>query len=279
MPRRLLPLAALLLCSASALAAAPTAQGPETPSPRPYPLNTCPVSGEELGTMGEPIVKIYDAREVRFCCKSCIKKFEANPDEYWAKVDAQIIAEQRMHYPLTTCMFSGEELDQNSDHPTVEFVHDNRLVRVCCNDCKEDFLADPLASAAQLDTQIADAQRDAYPLKTCAVGGSDLGSMGEPFELVFENRLVRLCCDGCLEDFHADPHKYMAILDTAYADAQRPTYPLTECPVSGMALGSMGEPAELVAGATLVRFCCDGCFGDFKATPAKFLAKLRPTDD
>jgi YHS domain-containing protein len=47
----------------------------------------CPVSGEELGSMGEPIIMTYEGKEVKLCCKSCIKKFEADPAKYAAKVD------------------------------------------------------------------------------------------------------------------------------------------------------------------------------------------------
>ena len=51
-----------------------------------YPLKVCLVTGEELGSMGKPIVKVYDKQEIKFCCKSCIKKFEANPSKYLAKL-------------------------------------------------------------------------------------------------------------------------------------------------------------------------------------------------
>lgn len=47
----------------------------------------CPVSGEELGSMGEPIVMKHEGKEVKLCCKSCIKKFEADPATYAAKVN------------------------------------------------------------------------------------------------------------------------------------------------------------------------------------------------
>ncbi|MEN8714140.1 MAG: hypothetical protein ABF384_04475 [Verrucomicrobiales bacterium] len=46
----------------------------------------CPVSGEPLGSMGEPITMIHDGKEVKLCCKSCIKKFKADPATYTAKV-------------------------------------------------------------------------------------------------------------------------------------------------------------------------------------------------
>jgi YHS domain-containing protein len=248
--------------------------GPETPTPRPYPLATCPVSGEELGSMGEPVVKVYDGREVRFCCDDCVGKFEADKAKYWNKADDQIIAEQLMHYPLDTCIVSGHELAEEGDHAAVNVVYDNRLVRLCCADCEEDIAADPQAFMTKLDQAIADAQRADYPLKECPVSGEALGSMGEPFEIVYANRLVRFCCDGCLKDFHADPHAAMAKIDQAYADAQRDSYPLETCVVSGEELGSMGEPVEVVAGTRLVRFCCDKCVGKFRKDPAKYLSKL-----
>jgi hypothetical protein len=53
---------------------------------KPYPLKTCVVSGNELGSMGKPIPKVYDNQEIIFCCKPCIKKFEANPAKYLAKL-------------------------------------------------------------------------------------------------------------------------------------------------------------------------------------------------
>jgi hypothetical protein len=34
----------------------------------PYPLATCPITGKKLGSMGDPVIKVYDGREVRYCC-------------------------------------------------------------------------------------------------------------------------------------------------------------------------------------------------------------------
>ena len=66
----------------------------------------------------------------------------------------------------------------------------------------------------------------------------------------------------------------MQKLDAAYADAQRADYPLEMCVVSGAKLGSMGEPVEIVAGNTLVRFCCQSCVPTFKKNPSEFLSKI-----
>jgi hypothetical protein len=43
---------------------------------KPYPLKTCIISGEELDSHGEPVSKVYEGQEVKFCCKPCIRKFE-----------------------------------------------------------------------------------------------------------------------------------------------------------------------------------------------------------
>lgn len=53
---------------------------------KPYPLNVCLVSGNELGSMGKVVVKSYEGQEIKFCCKPCVKKFEANPARYMAKL-------------------------------------------------------------------------------------------------------------------------------------------------------------------------------------------------
>jgi len=53
---------------------------------KPYTLKTCLVSGNELGTMGKPITKVYGSQEIKFCCKPCIKKFEANPTKFLGKL-------------------------------------------------------------------------------------------------------------------------------------------------------------------------------------------------
>lgn len=49
---------------------------------------TCPVSGEPLGSMGAPIRKEVDGKVVFLCCKSCTKKFDADPQKYAAMVES-----------------------------------------------------------------------------------------------------------------------------------------------------------------------------------------------
>lgn len=51
-----------------------------------YPLDTCVVSGEKLGSMGEPFVITHEGTEVRFCCDGCLPKFKKDPATYLAKL-------------------------------------------------------------------------------------------------------------------------------------------------------------------------------------------------
>lgn len=61
--------------------AAPTTQASA------YPLTTCPVSGEKLGAMGDPVIISYQGREVRFCCSNCEAEFKKDPAKYVAMLD------------------------------------------------------------------------------------------------------------------------------------------------------------------------------------------------
>lgn len=180
----------------------------------PYPLATCPVSGERLGMMGEPIVRVYAGREIRFCCKQCPAKFEADPNRYLAEVDRKIIRQQMPFYPLTTCPISGEPLGEDGE--PINVVYANRLVRFCCKSCIKDFRADPMPVFARLDQAVIESQRPRYPLTTCVVSGEALGSMGEPVERVYANHLVRFCCKSCIEDFEREPARYLQALDKAW---------------------------------------------------------------
>jgi len=114
-----------------------------------YTLDTCPVSGQKLGSMGEPVVKNYDGREVRFCCKACVGKFESDPAAWLVKVDAAIVAQQAAHYPLDTCAVSGEKLGSMGE--PIDRVVGNRLVRLCCKGCDKGLEKDPAAALARLD--------------------------------------------------------------------------------------------------------------------------------
>jgi type II secretory ATPase GspE/PulE/Tfp pilus assembly ATPase PilB-like protein len=175
-----------------------------------YPLTTCPVSGEGLDAMGSPVDFVADGRLIRVCCKSCIKTVSRDASEAIAKIDAAVIAEQKASYPLATCPVSGEKLGSMGD--ALDLVHGTRLVRVCCKNCIKSFEKDPAATMAKIDAALIEAQVASYPSKTCPVSKQELGSMGDPIDLLYGTKLVRLCCKGCTKKFHANPEKTVAAI-------------------------------------------------------------------
>lgn len=176
-----------------------------------YPLETCPVSGKPLGNA---VDRVIDGRLVRFCCGNCPKTFAQAPDKYLAVIDAAVIADQGPRYPLETCVVSGEPMGGEMG-PPVDVVVGTRLVRFCCGMCKKSFAADPATYMAELDQAWIASQVDGYPLETCPVSGEKLGSMGEPVDVLYGTRLVRLCCKGCAKGLKKDPQAALAKIDAA----------------------------------------------------------------
>lgn len=50
---------------------------------------TCPVMGDVLGEMGEPIPVSVKGQTVYVCCKGCVAKVQRDPDKYLAVAAAE----------------------------------------------------------------------------------------------------------------------------------------------------------------------------------------------
>ena len=112
-----------------------------------YPLETCAVSGQKLGSMGDPINLVHGTRLVRLCCAGCKKSFAKTPDKYMAKVDAALIAAQKKSYPIDGCAVTDEPL---GDAP-IDILHGTQLVRFCCKGCVKAFKKNPAATIAKIE--------------------------------------------------------------------------------------------------------------------------------
>jgi len=175
-----------------------------------YPLDTCIVSGEKIGTMGKAVIYDYEGREIRFCCPACVEKFQKSPEEYLKKIDAAILQQQLPIYPIDVCPVTGNKLGEIGE--PVNIVYKNRLIRLCCNGCIKAFDQLPAPFLEKLDKTLITKQKAAYALKNCAVSGKKLGSMGEPVDILVGNQLVRLCCDACKATLQKEPAKYLELV-------------------------------------------------------------------
>jgi len=178
----------------------------------PYTLNTCPVSGEKLGSMGDSPVLLIDGREIRLCCAGCEKKYRENAEAMNQEIDKKIIKDQEAHYPTNTCINSGAELKEGG----VKFVVGNRLMKTCCDNCKAKVMANPAEYIAKLDQQVIEAQKPGYKLEACPLSGEKLGEPGhEGIDVVIANRLVRVCCENCKKGVDKDPLGLIEKIDAA----------------------------------------------------------------
>jgi YHS domain-containing protein len=113
-------------------------------APKPYPMETCAVSGEKLGGMGEAFVFEHEGREVKLCCKSCKKDFDKDAAKFTAKIDEA--AKKVKTYPAKTCLLSGEPLDDSSPGS----VYKGQEFKFCCKNCQAKFDKEPTKYADKL---------------------------------------------------------------------------------------------------------------------------------
>ena len=110
-----------------------------------YPLETCVVSGDTLGTMGAPVERVYGNHLVRLCCAGCASKFEEQPDKYMETVakarQERAAAQAPKPYPRDTCLVSGAKLGSMGD--PVVYAYEGQELRFCCGGCLKQFQSDP----------------------------------------------------------------------------------------------------------------------------------------
>jgi len=119
-------------------------QAAEKKAIKPYPLDTCAVSEEKLGSMGEAFVFAYEGQQVKLCCKSCQKDFNRDPKKYLAKIDEA--AKRVKKYQAKTCVISGEPL--RADAPAS--IYQGQEFKFCCTNCQKKFDQEPAKYAGRL---------------------------------------------------------------------------------------------------------------------------------
>lgn len=99
----------------------------------------CPVSGEKLGSHGEPIKVKIGEEAVFLCCKGCLQGKVSS--QHWATIHANFAKAQRI------CPVMKHELPKNPKWTIVE----GQIVYVCCPPCTKKIAADPQAFLQQVD--------------------------------------------------------------------------------------------------------------------------------
>lgn len=112
---------------------------------KPYPSAKCLVSGEGLGSMGDPFVVVAKGQELKFCCEGCVESYEKDKVGFLKKV-AKAEA-QAKPYTLKTCVVSGGKFDHGKPYA---FASQSQKVKLCCKDCLAEFKKSPAKYIAKI---------------------------------------------------------------------------------------------------------------------------------
>ncbi|HVU34376.1 MAG TPA: DUF3347 domain-containing protein [Opitutaceae bacterium] len=163
------------------------------------------------------------------------------------------------HYPLTTCVVSGDKLDDPVRYVYQQSGKPDRVVYFCCKDCIKDFQKDPAKYLAKIDAAAAGHPMTAG-LKTMGSGkamscamGADGGSC--PMGAGMSGAAAAQCAAG-----GSLVQKYVPIADALAADdlAQAKTAAAAlaqEASVAGVT--KLGDSAKAIANATSLKAARD----------------------
>ena len=172
-------------------------------------------------------------------------------------------------YPLDVCAVAGKKL--GSMGKPINFVHEGRQVRFCCRGCVPKFKANAAKYLVEVDKKIIETQKKSYSIDYCVLSNEKLDESAK--NVVYNNRLVRLCCGGCVRKLKKDPKNIIQKLDAAITKTQTKNYPLTTCVISGEKLEDGSK--NVIVGNTLIKVCCKGCISKVAADPAKFIGMVQ----
>ncbi|MEO1525047.1 MAG: hypothetical protein AAFX06_06405 [Planctomycetota bacterium] len=223
----------------------------------------CPVSGERLGAMGDPIkVKVGD--QIAFlCCEAC--QNSKIDGKHWRDIEARLVQAQGK------CPIMGKPVDGEMESTVVK----GRKLYVCCPPCIDKIKADPATSLQKLTKSYAaflqEEQRvegdrlHAQAQGICPVSGKPLGTMGEPVKVkVGAKEHAFLCSKDCVgKKLSAERWK---IVQTNLAKAQR------ICPVMYNPIDASME--STVVNGRKIFVCCPPCIEKIEAEPARYIAQL-----
>ncbi len=95
----------------------------------PYPLDTCPVTEQDLYAVHGPITVIHKNREIKLCTKTCVMLFEDNPEEYISRLptipDAKAVEKNVKEEPVTE---SIGELETTQEEPPLVLIIASSLI-------------------------------------------------------------------------------------------------------------------------------------------------------
>lgn len=218
----------------------------------------CPVMDEPLGGMGTPIKVMVGDKPIYLCCKGCIKKIQAEPAKYLAKIHGNGM--QNSGQPTATTMtkitvstspqadaaaIAAQKTCPVMDEPLggmgtpIKVMVGDKPIYLCCKGCIKKIQAEPAkylamvygssnqasvpAGTEQVREGIFKVVSADAPFidaqKKCPVMDEPLDAMGGPYKVNADGKAIYICCPGCAKKIAAEPQKWLAVLKSQGVDA------------------------------------------------------------
>ena len=253
----------------------------------------CPVTGAPLGSMGDPVLVTVRNTPVYLCCDGCVKAIENTPDKYLAMIEP-VTENEVLSIPETAVVDTGNQkiiyIDRGEG--TFEGVSVELGPRsagrysVLSGLLPGDLVVSSGAFLIDAETRLNPSVASSYfgatgsPNATGAIGNSSVTSTtqdsGNPMlPAVLPNHRGQNSAAKSSRppepklspeeqaDFDALPAE-----DIELAKAQK------WCPITDMALGTMGVPLKLDLEGRTVFICCKGCEKRLRKEATEMLRKL-----
>ena len=223
----------------------------------------CPVSGEKLGTKGDP-VKILAGEQIAFlCCPAC----QGRPidADHWKTIQGRIAQAQGI------CPIMEKAV--NADMKSI--VINGQRVFVCCPPCIPKIQSDPVGSFQKVKAsyvKFMNVERTAESERIqrkaqgiCPVSGKQLADSVAPFKVKFgEQETGFLCCQDCVGSEIKAEHWQKIQENMAHAQGV--------CPVMEKSVDSSME--SVTVNGRKIFVCCPPCIKKIKAEPRVYVEKL-----
>lgn len=226
--------------------AAPAATAPaqQETAPSWTAQTICPVSNEALDEDRSHFVD-FEGQRIFVCCKKCVKKAAAAPEQMLASLAKSGMAAQSIN---TLCPVSGEKLE---DRDNLVWVG-NKSFAVCCKKCARKATSTPAAYLDKLEG------RSKQTL--CPISGEKIDPK---VSVEVDGYRIGACCEKCVVKIKADPQAAFAKLAANKVVLE---------PIAKTCTLNPKEKRDVqqcvTVGAKRSYFCCTKCKG-------KYLAKLQ----
>ncbi len=208
----------------------------------------CPVSGKQLGSMGDPVAVNVNGQTVYACCDGCVDTIKANPAKYAAgrpeiTVTQATAADKDLIAKQSKCPVMDEPL--GSMGGPIKVMVGDQPIFLCCKGCIKKIQAEPakyLAMVYGKSSGLSHSNGKMVPVgseqvragvfkvvaadtpfiaaqKKCPVMDEPLNAMGGPYKVNANGKAIYICCPGCAKKIAAEPQKYLTILAQQGVDA------------------------------------------------------------